>query len=70
LKAELILDPGAEISGLMVPFREGPTLLKEERPSSLVVDPTAITSGWSPGLNRENRKLSHVEYKTIILFRN
>jgi hypothetical protein len=50
LYAELTLDPGAEMSGFKIPATEGPTLLNDESPSTLVVEPTPITSGWSAGL--------------------
>jgi len=41
-------DPGAEISGFILPSVVGPTEEKEEMASTLVVEPTPITF-WSPG---------------------
>src|SRR3989442_542168 len=44
----MTLDPGAAISGFILPSLVGPTEEKLEMASSMVVDPTPITF-WSPG---------------------
>jgi len=50
---EYTSDPGAAISGFIRPFDFGPTLEKLDKVSVLVVLPTPITSGCSPGYPRE-----------------
>eukprot|EP00732_Lithocolla_globosa_P000947 Lithocolla_globosa_v1_NODE_379_length_4231_cov_15.911398.p4 type:complete len:128 gc:universal NODE_379_length_4231_cov_15.911398:3975-3592(-) len=53
LEAEVIIEPGAEISGLisakLSPPAPGPRLEKAAKPSVLVVAPTPITLAKSPG---------------------
>lgn len=48
-----MLDPGAEISGFILPSTVGPTEENVERASISVVEPTPITPFLSPGERTE-----------------
>ena len=45
----MTLDPGAEMSGFILPSVVGPTELKPDKASSTVVEPTPMTLSKSPG---------------------